>query len=296
MVKKYSPEKERLVIDLYTKDQMSLTQISKIHKLDRATMAEVLEKNGIEQRKLGSHLRKFPLNEQYFDDIDSEDKSYFLGLLYADGCNSRSAKNKKSIKIELQEGDKDILSAFSRYLYDGNEFLYYVKQRRNNQAMWRLCINSPRVSQRIANLGCVSRKSLVLEFPNWLIDPELQRHFIRGYFDGDGALYGSKSNNSYTYIWQLTSTSQFCSKVSDIIRSHYDIHINNRLCCPEYNDTTTGITIKGTRQVEQIMDWLYKDATIYLERKHQKYLELKAWIKNVDDRMNNPERHINQYD
>jgi intein/homing endonuclease len=38
------------------------------------------------------------------------------------------------------------------------------------------------------NLGCIPKKSLRLEFPNENIfkSKDLIRHFIRGYFDGDG--------------------------------------------------------------------------------------------------------------
>lgn len=31
----------------------------------------------------------------------------------------------------------------------------------------------------------------------------------------------------------------------------------------------------GNRKVEKILDWMYKDSTIYLDRKYKKYLQLK---------------------
>lgn len=55
------------------------------------------------------------------------------------------------------------------------------------------------------NYGCTPRKSTTLQFPELSIfqSPDLIRHFIRGYFDGDGCI-------SYTY------TSRSKSKVSPI--------------------------------------------------------------------------------
>jgi hypothetical protein len=55
------------------------------------------------------------------------------------------------------------------------------------------------------------------------------------------------------------------------------------------------IRVSGNRQVLILMNWLYKDATIYMERKYQKYLELKLWTENVDQRKIMSDRHINQY-
>ena len=43
------------------------------------------------------------------------------------------------------------------------------------------------------------------------------------------------------------------------------------------------------------LDWLYKDSTIYLDRKYKKYLELKLWTDDVNSRLNSLDNNKNQY-
>ena len=51
------------------------------------------------------------------------------------------------------------------------------------------------------------------------------------------------------------------------------------------NIITSIILYRGNRRVLKLMDWIYKDATIYLDRKYQKYLNLKQRIEEVDQRI-----------
>lgn len=57
-------------------------------------------------------LRKYSLNESYFEKIDSEEKAYFLGFLFSDGSVS-----KYSLNLSLAEVDKEILEKKSRKIY-----------------------------------------------------------------------------------------------------------------------------------------------------------------------------------
>lgn len=41
-----------------------------------------------------------------------------------------------------------------------------------------------------------------------------------------------------------------------------------------HNNITYTLSSGGNIQVQRIMDWLYKDATIFLKRKHDTYVEL----------------------
>ena len=49
--------------------------------------------------------RKYDVDDAYFDIIDTQDKAYFLGLLYADGCNY---ENQGVIKIDIIQDDKEL--------------------------------------------------------------------------------------------------------------------------------------------------------------------------------------------
>ena len=75
------------------------------------------------------HKRKYDVNDNYFDIIDSQEKAYIFGLFYADACNY---EYNGRIKIDLQEDDKEILEIIKDKLeYTGTLKCYYVKYKKN---------------------------------------------------------------------------------------------------------------------------------------------------------------------
>ena len=50
-------------------------------------------------RKIAIRNKKFKVNDDYFEIIDTEEKAYWLGFLYADGCVARKG-NYYNIKID----------------------------------------------------------------------------------------------------------------------------------------------------------------------------------------------------
>jgi hypothetical protein len=233
-----------------------------------------LHKNNIHVRNYSEINRKHKVNENYFSTIDTEEKAYFLGLLFSDG-NVHAKYN--SVVLKLQEKDKDILIKLSHIIMD-KELLY------KSEDNYVLKFSSYKIKQDLIKLGCVPNKTFKLEFPK--ININLYSHFIRGYFDGDGSIVRYKND----FCISLISTENFCNSVNSIILEQLNIvgKINkDKEMLARGNDITSILLYQGNRRVQKILDWLYKDATIYLERKYQRYLELKLWIENVDRRMPN---------
>ena len=48
-----------------------------------------------------------------------------------------------------------------------------------------------------------------------------------------------------------------------------DCHIHDASC---HNGTTKNLRITGRMQCNKFLDWIYKDADLMLDRKHEKYL------------------------
>ena len=122
-------------------------------------------------------------------------------------------------------------------------------------------------------MGCVPAKSLILKFPEWLTDPELQRHFIRGHYDGDGGVHISDIRKNAVST-KITSTKEFCSSVKNVILNQTGIKFGEPRSVHKNEKNTYCIDMSGARQIENFLKWLYKDATIYLDRKYNLYLEL----------------------
>jgi intein/homing endonuclease len=265
-----SHEQLEQIITVY-KSGLSAKKVGKQFGYSGEFIQKTLRNNGIKLRTRIEINRKHPVKEDFFDVIDSEEKAYFLGFLFADGSVHHKSN---AIVLKLQKRDRKILTKFS-HLILGTEHLLINK---NN---YLLRFSSFHIKQRLIELGCMPNKTFILTFP--ILDPSMYHHFIRGYFDGDGCISLYKAD----YDVSIISTEDFCISTQSIIANQLDIMStiskNNKMVA-RGNTITSYLRYRGNRQVLKLMTWLYKDATIYLERKHQKYLNLKQWTEEVDSR------------
>ena len=274
-------EEENLAIELYKSGKDTYEVAEQLGRSQTFVM-KVLKRNNIPRRTTHSYTRKYNINENFFNVIDTEEKAYFFGLLCADGNNYRSEDYGKGhdyqISISLQERDKDILLELSKRLAPDTMLKFSNGSTENHQNKYSLKFDSKVVSDQLNTLGCTPRKSLTLQYPA-CISEHLQNHFLRGYFDGNGSIYfwtkKRKIINNICFVWQLTSSKYFCETAKKIINSYANTNIKSRLSLPKTdNQITTTLSVGGNQQVYRIMSWLYKDATIFLKRKHDKFLEL----------------------
>lgn len=100
----FTKEQKENIVRLYVEEKLSTTKIGKIMGCNYNKICKILNEYGIKRTNNG--LRKYHLNETYFDYIDTPNKAYLLGLLCADGCNFPP---KGTVFIALQESDRDLL-------------------------------------------------------------------------------------------------------------------------------------------------------------------------------------------
>lgn len=271
------------IINLYSK-HINAEKIGQIFGTSHTFILKVLGKYSDENRNREYRIREYFPNEKYFDVIDTEEKAYFLGLLYADGCNSNNI-----LSLDLTN-DKEMVYKFGKAIYKDNNFIVKEYPRDSGPGFkYIIRIASKYMTKQLTKLGCHPKKSLTLKFPNWLKDKNLIRHFIRGYFDGDGCISFNKSDKKSVWqgYWSIISTRDFIDTLYNIIK--IELNQECRRIYGKYkknngNNITTIIEGSGNRKTLKLMNWLYKDATIYLERKYNKYLELLKICKEVDDR------------
>jgi intein-encoded DNA endonuclease-like protein len=163
----------------------SCMSLSKKYGVSSCTISKFLKKNGISI--INRQNEQFGLNKDIFSVIDTEEKAYWLGFLYADG-NISSSSNR--ISIALKESDRSHLEKFKKFI-DGNINILYKKSV-------NACVISFRCKEMkkdLVSLGCVPNKTWIINsIPN--IKDELKIHFIRGFFDGDGCItYGNKKKD-----------------------------------------------------------------------------------------------------
>lgn len=209
------------------------------------------------------------------DDINTEEKAYWLGFFYADAYNNEKLGR---IVIELQGRDKEHLYKCAQFFGQPREpFIQY--KNKGKFISYRLELNSKHLTKILAEKGCRQAKSFNIVFPNWL-DLNLTKHFIRGYFDGDGGLHISKSENQMNI--QITSTKEMIKSLQKILKE--TTQCNTYISHPErYTDNTWRLDSGGSRQVKRFLDWIYEDATIYLDRKYELF---KSYCENHEFKFN----------
>lgn len=271
MRRKLTKEDIKLVIDLYN-NGICQREIAQQISCSQVTISNILRRAKVPTR-IGKKITYQDVNYSFFKKINSEASAYFLGLLYADGC-VQNKNNAYTVSLKLKSDDQMIIEKFRDLMSPSSP----IKISDGKYSRFR--INQKEICEQLISHGCVPNKSLILEFPK-TIPNKLIRHFLRGYSDGDGSIYKNKLQktfNSKPYtniIWKIISTKQFCNQVHKILKEQLNINCSQSLSKPKTNQITTTLLVGGNIQVMKALDWLYQDATIYLPRKYEKYLEFK---------------------
>ena len=257
-------DEEFEIIDKYN-NGTSINKLSKEYKLDWHWIERMLIRNGILIR------RQYKINENYFDSIDTPNKAYILGFLYADGGNtSNYKKNRYCITIALQQSDSQIL-------YDiKNEIGYEapIKFREYDGCKTAtLDICNKHIVLNLHKFGIVPNKTLTLKFPEWL-DKDLYSHFIRGYFDGDGCVTYNNRCVAPQLSTSIVSTIDMCETISNIISTNCNVtsHVYDT-GHSECNKVIKTFVVYGNLQCRRFLNYIYQNADLKLYRKYQRYID-----------------------
>lgn len=245
-----------IALEMY-KAGKSLTQIGKELNVNRKRLSRDFKKLGINIIQNG---QKHIYNYNIFKQIDTEEKAYWLGFLYADGYVNID----KGIELTLQESDYEHLKKFRNFIGDETIDITY----KESVNAYRVSIYSKEIAQDLINLGCVQAKSLILQFPTEEQVPNhLIHHFMRGYFDGDGCVYYSHGQLAFSIL----GTSEFLDKYEEyVLNSMEREKSTRRLHDKRLMNNTESIQYTGNVQCGKWFNFLYNNATIYLQRKYNK--------------------------
>lgn len=254
-------KQQKEIIKLYTEGK-TIANIGKILNADSKRISKVLKNNGIIVKKCAEINRKNNFNEDYFEKIDTEDKAYFLGLLYADG-NIYLKRNR--VQITLQKKDKYILEEFSKFI-NSTAKLYVDREK-----YYKLILDSKKMVKDLINLGCIPKKSLKLKFPSCEQVPEnLMNHFIRGYFDGDGSISNSGTNGNEI---SFTGSENFISALIIYMKSkNFNFYKFDKRYKNKENSAGSTKLYQNCKTVD-FYNYLYKNCSpnLLLKRKMYKY-------------------------
>lgn len=265
---KVSKELQEIIIEDY-KNNVSIRKISEKYDVTRPTVSRFLEEKGIKTTK-GNHYRTYHHNESFFDVIDSEEKAYWLGFMFADGyiVDENGHYGQDKFGISLAKQDKKTLEDFAKAIQSNNPICIYPRKDNIGQPLCRILLTSQKTVDDLIKHGCVKQKSLILQ-PPIDVPRDLTRHFIRGFFDGDGSISKVlKQNKSQEYWYSINITSTY-----EMIEWIYNFFEMGSIIKEKRRDKTYYYSLGGHRQVIKFFHILYDNATIYMERKYNRFLE-----------------------
>lgn len=282
---KLNPEE---VIKLYNEHKSTYVVAEILNLTNINAIARVLKSKGIQLT-----TRKYFIDENYFETIDTEEKAYWLGFLAADGTirlrhgGAEKKKRGSSIVLKLAVKDDHHLKKFAKVFGGDSRITYqrdYTKTRKGAESYsdnCRVSINSNKLVEDIMNKGVIPRKSFTLDKPN--IDPIWYNHFIRGYFDGNGSV-GFKTKESKRSNRDLVVDKLHLSiaTVADDFKVWFIEHFKSL----DIDFVTAGkydMGCKNTKGTYRFLDYIYKDATVFLERKHDIAMEFMKYYEETRD-------------
>ncbi|WPS85366.1 hypothetical protein SMD22_01685 (plasmid) [Brevibacillus halotolerans] len=254
-------DKEYIVKAYYNNKHIKARELDKLLGISQRAMLSVFKEFGINSKR----KNRYTLNESFFETIDCETKAYILGFLYADGF----VGDEKANNIVFSSKDLEIIEKIAREL----EYTGDIRKTRKggfeqSKKGHSLNFSSSKMANDLRNLGLYPNKSLTLsELPK--IPDKLMRHFLRGYYDGDGSvgIYTNsflKKGNRYTYerfYWNLLATEGMIENFVQFFGFEKYSMSESKTKELKY------LVISAKEEVQRIYPLLYEGATIYLERK-----------------------------
>ena len=236
------------IISRYSNGELC-TQLAKEYQVDRTSIDQLLRRNNVIMHSKSYVYRKMAggeLDESCFD-IFNSNSLYWLGFLMADG-----AIHETSISLMLHSKDRDHLLKFKDFV-SGNQKIIDLK----SQDASRYAFCSTKIVDRLASLGVVERKSHGATADINCIN---SRDFWRGIVDGDGHI---SNINSKKVRFELCGSLNMMSQFQSYIKATMNIDTNVNTMRTIYR-----IQLSGTKAC-MVINHLYKDAAIFLDRKKQ---------------------------
>lgn len=215
---------------------------------------------------------RYSVNYDYFSKW-TEGSAYFLGFIIADGHIHYNKS--KFLQIEVQKQDIDILQKLKEQLNFEGIIMNGKKQDDNAvingnkckcQGSYKIQINNAKIVSDLNKLGVpLDNKTYTATFPK-NIPNEFLKHFMRGIIDGDGSIsYNKKHPN--TMAISFCGTYDVVKEVKDHMPCDCE---NNRIF--KSSEHCWNFVISG-KKANMIVEWLYEDANIFLDRKYRIYQE-----------------------
>ena len=201
------------------------------------------------------------MNTSYFEDINTAEKAYLLGFLYADGSITQP-KGNRQMRLSCYQHirAREVIEKLRNVIREDDKGLCELTTR--PQIAFHL--SSDKICNDLISLGMLPNKSTG-DYP--MPDIPYKWDFIRGFFDGDGTV-GKYGNN------RIVSYVSHSKKLLEDIQKEY---IKEGIRCTLYAEKSywrlRTTYIKG---IQQIYSNFYDDGGFCIEYKKKRFKETKG--------------------
>lgn len=228
-------------------------------------------------------LKKSPYNCNYnfFKTIDTEEKAYWLGFIASDGWVTENLQtNSGSVGIELKYSDIGHLSKFNKSI-QGNYKIDIINKKCKISTqiykvhkMCQIRIFSIDMVNDLKNLGITQNKTYEFVLPN--LPDDLMRHFIRGYFDGDGCvrIRTHRLASGVVSKYPLCDIASVNNTFLEQLRKYLYEKIG--ICSYIYREQSGvyRLCIHKNEYTVKFLNYIYNNTKLFLDRKYDKYLSI----------------------
>lgn len=263
--------------EYYINNNVSIINCAKKFKIGKNTLYNYLKENNL-IRSPGVYQKDISYNENFFDNIDTEEKAYWLGFIMADGYTRLNKKNNPAqTSIEISKKDIEILNAFKKSI-KSNHIIRERSRCTITGKISEICsitISSEYLTSKLISYGVIPNKTYIGYINEEIFndDEELIFHYLRGYSDGDGTINKNKGN----YVFKLVIKSEsILNTIKNWIKKYCNIEPKIKLEKDKLGSAYR-LSIQNKKEYFIFLDKLYKNANIYLDRKYQIYLDHKKF-------------------
>ena len=294
---------KKKLFELYVEKEMSLTDIGKLAGCTRVNVHYKLKKFRIAARskteartialdkgkikttrtdEFGNEVevvfQKIRYNEKFFKQWSAE-MAYVLGLIYTDGnlsFNTSESGYKLGI-LSFGQKYKELVEKFLN-LIECDAKIRFRKRREFKTTtageLYYFSIGNNDLAVDLIKLGITPNKSLDMKFPE--IPNEYLRHFVRGFFDGDGSVYLEYGKSIRVKL--LSGSKEFIKTLNNLL---VDEGLSNRFISGGSPSTQSAYFIRYNTDEDAMnfYNFIYRDvseAMYYLRKKKifQKYFNI----------------------
>lgn len=247
------------------------------------TYGEIAKNIGFTERQVRGWInnncnkKNRTFNDKYFNKIDTANKAYWLGFIFADGWITKNNSSRNyELGIELCSIDEQQLIDFNNELGGVHTIKHahyekYICNHKDISITYTVCIRicSKQIAEDLIRHNVLENKTLKSDYP--IVDDNLFFDFIRGYIDGDGCIYVNENNMSSS---KVHITSSHCDILNYIKDKLYLYGIKSNIYKEKDNKYRIYLNYKNSIK---LLDLIYYNSNVQkLERKYKKYLLLKG--------------------